>query len=263
MSEYIHEIKELPRDPIGGASGEKRHFTVQYLGKLDNPEFPFTVANEVVAAQIGIVLGLNLPTVITHTTAGETLALIQMIDRDPVMQASPPATSQKLRDYVADHPDEIHGAIVFDLFVANNDRAFGPERRNLAIDAHGRLQLYDHGNACFYRHRPTAGVTAGSARLDAVERDLTKLFDMDHKGNHYWEFLTAWDLVRKWCDRIRLLPEFMLEAAVDRIPVALSHPDESERRRLADFLLARRSYLFEHIEKWKSHFRGLPDRGAT
>lgn len=262
MPEYIREFKEQPSDPIGGASGEKRFFTVQYLGKLNNPEFPFTVANEVVATQIGIALGLNLPTVITHTTAGETLALIQMIDRDPAMQAPPPVTSQKLRDYVAESPDEIHAAIVFDLYVANNDRAFGPERRNLAIDTHGRLQLYDHGNACFYRHRPTVGVTAGVARLDAVERDLTELFDMDHKGNHYWEFLTDWDLVRKWCDRIRQLPDFMLEAAVGRIPRALSHPEESERRRLTSFLLDRQSYLFEHIEKWKSHFPGLPERGA-
>lgn len=106
-------------------------------------------------------------------------------------------------------------------------------------------------------------MTAGVARLDAVERDLTELFDMDHKGNHYWEFLTDWDLVQKWCDRIRQLPDFMLEAAVARIPKALPHPDESERRRLADFLLARRSYLFEHIEKWTSHFRGLSERGAT
>lgn len=263
MSEYVHEIKEQPSDPLGGASGEKRLFSVQYLGKANNPDFPFTVANEVVATQIGIALGLNLPTVITHKVAGETLALIQMVDREPSMQAPPPATSQRLQDYVAEHPDEVHAAIIFDLFVANNDRAFGPERRNLAIDPEGRLQLYDQGNACFYRHRRSADITAGVARLEAIEADLTKLFDMDHKDNHYREFLTDRGLVRKWCDRIQQLPDFMLEAAVDRIPKELPRPDESERKRLVAFLVRRRSYLFEHIEKWKSHFGGLPKRGAS
>src|SRR5215469_12768003 len=153
MDPYIQELIEQPADPLGGASGDKRRFRVDFIGKTSNVDFPYTVANEVVASHLGIALGLNLPTVLTHTIGGVTLALIQIVGRDPQIQQPPPATSQVLAEYVRAHPDEVHGAIVFDLFVANNDRAFGPERRNLLLDRHGRLLLYDQGNACFYRPR--------------------------------------------------------------------------------------------------------------
>jgi hypothetical protein len=261
---FIREIKELPTDPIGGASGEKTYYTVQFLRKGGTPEFPYTVANEVVATQIGLALGLNLPMVITHVVAGKVVALIQMFDRDPAMQAPPPATAQALRQYVAGHPEEVHGAIVFDLFIANNDRAFGPERRNLFLDDFGRLLLIDHGNACFYRPRPAAGIQAGIPRLESVEKNLGALFDMDHKASHYREFLTEWDLVKQWCQRIEALPDFLIRAAVDRIPADLAPPDAAGRKRLAEFLLARRGYLFDHILRWRKLFSGLSRRkGGT
>jgi len=165
-----------------------------------------------------------------------------------------------MAEYVHDHPWEVHGAIVFDLFVANNDRAFGPERRNLMIDGSGRLLLYDQGNACFYRPRPAAGIFAGIPRLDAVEVELPKLFDMDHKGNHYREFLTDWNLAEQWCQRIAALPDFLIESAVNRIPVQLNPPSEQERHRLSDFLIKRKDYLFKQIVRWQTYFPGLPAR---
>lgn len=256
----IREIKEQPSDPIGGASGEKTYYDVRFLGKRNAPGFPYTVANEIVATQIGLALGLNLPTVIAHTVAGTPVALIQWLDRDPAMQAPPPATAQALEHYVDGHADEVHGAIVFDLFVANNDRAFGPLRRNLLLDDDGRLLLYDHGNACFYRPRPAARIEAGVPRLDAIEQDMGALFDMDKKGNHYREFLTDWSLVEMWCERIRALPEFLIKGAVDRIPSEMAPPDPSERDRLTEFLLTRRGYLVEHIRQSQEYFPGLSKR---
>lgn len=92
-----------------------------------------------------------------------------MIDRDPEEESGAPATAKKLADYVAKNSFEIHGAIVFDLFVANNDRAFSPDRRNLLLDRGERLTLIDLGNCCFYRNRPDVGIVAGIPRLDAVE----------------------------------------------------------------------------------------------
>lgn len=260
MSQNVVEIKEEPGDPLGGGSGEKRHFTVKFIGKTNNPKFPFTIANEVVATQIGLALGLNLPTVITYTVGNEPIVLIQLLNRDPGMQAPPPATAAKLKTYVGAHTDEVHGAIVFDLYVANNDRAFGPQRRNVMLNDQDKLVLFDQGNACFYRPRSTAGILAGLSRLDAVERSLSAMFDMDHKGNHYREFLTEWQYVEKWCERIRALPDFLIEAAVGRIPVNLARPDDAERRRLLEFLLSRRAYLFDQILENRSYFPELPKR---
>ncbi len=260
MNPFITELIEQPTDPLGGASGEKRRFRVEFIGKTGNADFPYTVANEVVASHLGIALGLNLPTVLTHTIEGVTLALIQMVGRDPQMQQPPPATSKALAEYVRANPREVHGSIVFDLFVANNDRAFGPERRNLMIDSSGKLLLYDQGNACFYRPRHSAGIAAGIPRLDAVETELPRLFDMDHKGNHYREFLTDWNLVEQWCQRIAALPDFLIESVVNRIPIEVNPPSVDERQRLCEFLIRRKAYLFEHIVRWRTNFPGLPAR---
>ena len=257
---FITEILEQPNDPLGGASGRKRVFSVEFIGKTNNDDFPFTVANEVVAAQLGITLGLNIPSVLTHPLESETVALIQRIDRDPSMQAGPQATSKRLAEYVAANSSEIHGAIVFDLFVANNDRAFGPERRNLMLDKRGKLLLYDFGNACFYRNRPSRGIVAGTPRLDAIEHDFSALFDMDHKENHYREFLSDWKLVDYWCDRIRTLPDFVIESAIERIPADLSRPTPEERKRLIEFLCRRKLSLKQQIERHPDCFMGLPKR---
>jgi hypothetical protein len=253
--EYVTEITELPGDPIGGASGEKRRFHAEFLGKTNNQEFPFTVANEVVAASIGMALGLNVPTVLTHRVGGEDCVLVQVVGRDPRMQQPPPATAKALQEYVEAHQFEVHGAIVFDLYMANNDRAFGPLRRNLMLDGSGRLLLYDNGNACFYRHRPAESIVAGIPRLDAVEADLRAMFDMDAKGNHYREFLTDWGLVREWCERIGKLPEFLIEAAVDRIPSTAAQ--DVERQRLVEFLINRRGRLYDQIKGCVESFPGL------
>jgi hypothetical protein len=260
MSQHIVEITEMPRDPLGGASGEKRKFHVEFLGKLDNDEFPYTVANEVVAEPIGMALGLNVPTVLTHRIGNVNCALIQMRDKDPRMQHEPPATAAALAEYVRSHPEEIHGAIVFDLFMANNDRAFAPVRRNLFLDTEGRLVLYDNGNCCFYRNRTKASIVAGISRLNAVEADLTALFDMDHKANHYRESLTDWSLVQEWCHRIQQLPDFLLKSAVHRIPSGCVN--QTERDRLLEFLLKRREYLYDQIVQNRDKFVGLPATGA-
>lgn len=260
MPNYINEIIEQPTDPLGGASGRKRLFNVQFLAKEDNAEFPFTAANEIVAAQLGITLGLNVPAVFSYRIDGKSLVFIQMVDRDPEIVKGPPASSPALQQHVHDHPDEVHAAIVFDLFIANNDRAFGPIRRNLAIDHRKRLFLYDHGNACFYRNRLQAGIVAGIPRLKAVAANLQALFDMKQK-NHYWEFLTDWNLVETWCDRIRQLPDFVIQSAVDRIPDYLAQPTAAERSALTEFLVARKGYLLDHIIERAELFAGLPKRG--
>jgi hypothetical protein len=255
MGNVIRRIIEQPGDPLGGASGEKRKFGVDCIGKTDNEGWPFTIANEVVATQIGQALGLNLPTVLTHKTeVGEEWALIEYQNRVP-------KTASWIADYIKSHPQEVHGAIIFDLFVANNDRAFGPQRRNVSWDDQERMLLIDQGNACFYRNRDMVEIKAGIPRLDAVEKSLAAMNDMADKGNVYFQFLRDWKLVDFWCDRIRRLPDFLFEAAVGRIPSNFSRPTPAERARLVQFLIARKEYLCEHIIECRElMFPDLPAR---
>jgi hypothetical protein len=256
----IRELTELPGDPLGGSSGRKRPFVAEHIGKANEQDYPFTVANELVAGFIGATLGLRVPPAFPFGRGDETLVLVQLVDRDPIMQQGPPATDKAIRDYVSSHDFEVHGAVLFDLYVANNDRAFGPERRNLLLDDRGDLVLYDQGNACFYRNRPRARIEAGIPRLLAVTAGLHALSDMDHKGNVYRQLLTRWDYVDEWCRRIGQLPDYVIDAAINRIPNDLSRPDLSERAALREFLLTRRHHLLSQIESARDMFPNLPSR---
>ncbi len=249
-----------PEAPLGGASGQKRLFRALHLGKGNEPDFPFTVANEIVASFIGATLGLRVPAVFPYGRGDDTLVLVQMSDRDERIQQGPPATSRALREYVERNPEEVHGAVIFDLYVANNDRAFGPERRNLLLDDRGRLVLYDHGNACYYRRRAQAGIEPGIPRLKAVAKDLRELFDMDHKNNVYREVVSRWDLVELWCRRVAQLPDYVINAAIDRIPEDLDRPTPEEREVLRAFLLQRRRRLLKQIVARAAMFPNLSPR---
>lgn len=105
MRSPITEITELPGDPLGGASGAKRRFIAEHLGKANSADLPFTVANELVASFIGATLGLRVPHVLPHGRGDETLVLVQLSDRDTRMQQGPPATARAIEEYVATHPD--------------------------------------------------------------------------------------------------------------------------------------------------------------
>ena len=160
-----------------------------------------------------------------------------------------PITSIELSRFVDTHSAEIHGAIVLDLFLANSDRSFGPQRRNIAVDERGELLLFDFGNSLFYRNRLHVGIHAGVERLDAVEASLPAMFDKEERDNDdvYFQLLKDWNQVEQWCARIRELPDFVINVAVDRLPREFDPPSEDERQRLKSFLKKRKSYLLDHI----------------
>lgn len=256
-------LQELPTDVIGGKSGDKRTFRVEFIGKAPNEQFPYTVANEVVSAFLAGVLGFNVPFVMPYLVDGDQIALVLWMSPAAREQQGPPVTSKDLRAFVEEHEEEIHGAIVLDLFLANTDRGFSP-RRNIAVDeTSNRLLLFDFGNALFYRNRERLGIAAGVPRLRAVEQDLRVMFDkVTPAEDRYFRFLSKWDLVEKWCDRIRQVPRFVLENAVKRIPPTICPPSEIERQELMDFLHRRPTYLLDQMCRNPDLFPGLPARGT-
>lgn len=233
----LYRIEELPADELGSASGKKRKFRLEFVGKAPNERFPYTVANEVVSSYLGMVLGFNIPVVIPHRIEGEPLAMILWMLPAARQQQGPPMTSRVLKEFLASHADDIHGAIILDLFLANTDRSFGPERRNISVDEQGRLLLFDFGNALYYRHREHEGIVAGIPRLEAVEQDFRRMFDKKEKNpeNYYFQLLSDWSLIEKWCTRVQQLPDFVLEAAAERIPADIGPPTVDERQRLVEF----------------------------
>lgn len=255
----LYRIEELPGDELGGGSGEKRKFRLEFIGKAPNERWPYTVANEVVSSHLGRILGFNIPIAIPHRVGGEQLAMVLWMRPASRRQQGAPPTSKELKQFVDEHSEEIHGAIVLDLFSANSDRSFGPERRNVGVDERGELLLFDFGSSLFYRTRAHAGIQSGIERLDAVEASLSAMFDKAEKSDNtlYLQLLTDPNLVRKWCERIRELPDFVLDVAVDRLPQEIDPPSFEERQRLKDFLKKRKNYLLDHIRSNPDLFPNL------
>lgn len=251
-----------PDEPIGGTTGKHEYFAVRFLGKRNNtPKYPFTVANEVVAGFIGQCLGQPVPTVIAHKTdSGHEVALSQWGDVYTMPTGDVP-------DFVREHPREVHGAIVFDLFIGNNDRAFTP-LANIKFDRSGRMFLFDHGSSCFYREQGGfnggPGIVAGIPRLNAVESSLTALDIHPHRRRDYFQRLTDWSLVEEWCERVRALPDFLLESAAAPIPREFSRPTLDERERLVSFFTNRKTRLLDDIRACQdAMFPGLPKRSSN
>ena len=258
-------IQELPADEYRGGSGEMRKFHLEFLGKTPSQPFPYTIANEVVSSHIGNVLGFNIPVVLPHRIDGEPLALVLWMKPAARQQEGPPLTSRALKEFVESHDEEIHGAIILDLYLGNSDRSFGPERRNIAVDETGRLLLFDFGNSLFYRQREHVGIEAGIPRLDAVEQDLRNMFDKQEKNpqNYYFQLLRNWGLVEKWCQRLEQLPDYVIESAVQRVPSDIEPPNNAERIRLVDFLKKRRHDLLSQIRSNTDLFPGLAKGGQS
>ncbi|MCC7509506.1 MAG: hypothetical protein IT464_09040 [Planctomycetes bacterium] len=254
---YIKEYRENPTDELGGGTGTAARFTVQFIGKMASRDYPYAVANETVASAIGLVLGLPVAPGITDEIGGQPYFFSQEMRKYGDKQFGPGAGAVAMEKFVRQNQLLIHGAIVFDLFIANNDRAFLPARRNLALDDDGNLFLYDHGNSCFYRPRESPKVVAGIVRLKTVEASLAAMFDKGSEGNLYWEALSDIKMTDHWLKRIQQIPDFMLESFVNMIPAAVNPPDEAERAALVEFLKKRRHYLREHILADRAHFPNL------
>lgn len=59
-------VVELPNaDPLAGKSGA-RPFHVLAIGKGNSDEFPYTVANEKIASELGRIIGLPLPEILLY-----------------------------------------------------------------------------------------------------------------------------------------------------------------------------------------------------
>jgi len=103
------------------------------------------------------------------------------------------------------------------------------------------------------------GIEAGVPRLEQLTNGLHHMFDKpeENADNYYFELLTNATLVEEWCERIRQLPDYVIESAVARIPNEVEPPTHEERRALVAFLKERRGYLREHIFACQDKFPSL------
>jgi len=239
-------IVELASDELGGASGAKL-FTVLAVGKANTPRYPYCVANEKIATDIGRVLGLRIPEALLYRLRGEWHVFSCFVERTESGEGVPEGTAAELNRYFLERPNELHGMICFDLLVGNNDR----KTDNLIFSqADTAVTLIDHANALFYRKTETA--SPGIARLESIEDNLSAMFDKKH---WFLAGLTSWDLVDNWCARISELPSYYVESVVENLPSELL--TDAERRAVIDFIEKRKKVLGEIISENLPLFPGL------
>ncbi|SRR6266404_737640 len=232
----IHPLTlELPSDELGGASGAT-YFHVLTVGKRDTAEYPYTVANEKIASELGRAIGLRIPEVLLYPVAGNWYCFSHFIRRTESGETVPLGTAREIEAFYAANPTELQGMICFDLFICNNDR----KTDNLIVGEDQKVWLIDHANALFYR--PTATNKNGIPRLLAVRENLSSMFDKPHG---FIQSLNSWEHLDMWCDRISQIPSYFINAVIDNLPSGILNIEE-------------RGFLYTFLEE-KEAFNAISD----
>ncbi len=240
-------ILEVPQDDLGGASGARR-FYVLAVGKHDSAEYPYTVANEKIASELGRAIGLRVPEVVLHRLRDEYHAFAYYVIETDSGETMPEGTAAEIASFYADNPAELHGMVCLDLFICNNDRK--PD--NLVIGEDGKVWLIDHANSLFYR--PTGTIKPGIPRLLAVEKDLRDMFDKPHG---FLNALQSWDHIDMWCERVSQIPSHFIDSTIANLPMGII--TEEERHFLFEFLERRKQRLSQIIQEHRSLFPELKE----
>ena len=248
----IDHIIELPEDPLGGSAGAKM-FHVLFAGKTSSEQFPYIVFNEKVAGEICRMLGLYCPEVLLEQFNDKWYFFSHWQETTPQNTILPPGSSQDISNFFQKEQGYVHGMIIFDLFVGNNDR----RRDNILLRSRdGNLALIDHGNSLLYYPSSNSSVASGVERLDQLRADLRVMFDKPHQ--FLWA-LTDMALVESWIRKIRQIPDYFIESMISNLP-EMEYVDLEMKEKTIAFLKDRRTYLWDHIMTHRELFPNLKER---
>jgi hypothetical protein len=237
----IHYKMLSTQGPVGSGVMASEYFAVQGVAKRATADHPFTVANEYVCGQLGRLLGLPIPPGFTVESGG-TVYHVSM-DFNLAGHALPPADEAAL---VAHDPDLASGIVIFDAWVLNPDRHHG----NLAFDKTTKqVNLFDHSHAFLH----------GKDGPKYLEDHKATLFD---GGAHCLApHLPTLDGVRRWSERLRLVPKFFIE---EMLQAATEVGLPSDRVAFCrDFLLDRAQEMEDLVRKHQGKFpKVTPDLWA-
>ena len=253
-ADSIDRIIELPEDPLGGTAGAKL-FHVLFAGKTSNEKLPYIVFNEKVAGEIGRMIGLCCPEVLIEPFEDRWYFFSRWQETTRQGTVLPPGSASELAAFFQRNPEYVHGMIVFDLYVGNNDR----RRDNIVLRNDGRLALIDHGNALLSYRSSDSRVPSGIERLESLESDICAMFDKPH---HFLGALTDTALVASWVEKIRQIPDFFIKSLIQNHP-EMEYINPELKEKTISFLMDRRSYLWDHIMKHRELFPNLAEEGLN
>ena len=212
----IEDIMQIDGDPLGGSS-DVHHFNIHFIGKTYSERKPFEIFNEKVASEIARILGLYSPEVVIGDIGNKPYFFSRFYRvSDDKGQTLPDASSIELKQFMDENSEYIHGMIIFDLFVANNDR----RQANMKLDVNNnKLVLIDHGNSLLYysRSKSHPDLPFGIERLNAVQEDMKIIFE-DDRTSKFLDFLNNKKFVEKWCEKIKLIPDYFFKNIIKLLP---------------------------------------------
>lgn len=246
----IEQIIELPNDDLAGETGVK-HYHIHFAGKTDTSKFRYLIFNEKVAGEIGRVMGLPCPEVLVEPFNGRYYFFSHWKEISQSGMELPPKTARERQNAITNHLDIVHGMLVFDLYIANNDRRMD----NLICRSDGTFSMIDHGNALHYYVRSSRPTPHGVKRLDEVRHDIRNMFEED-RIHHFMYLLPSGNDFDKWIERVRAVPDHFIEAIVIGCPDT-EYLKNIEKQRTIEFLIERKTYLADHIEKHRDYLLGM------
>jgi hypothetical protein len=188
-------IQDLTLMP--GGKGVSYNCRMGVTGKRMDPygDSPYELFNETVGATLASLCGLPalIPTVFMHDSY--FYAVTPFITA--YNEKTPPLTDSEIRRRLKETPPFLHGMILIDLWLGNNDR----KADNILYGLHsGGVYLIDYGNSLLYR-----GKDRGIKRLKMLSA-APSLFDDEKKPYHYKDMLENEFLVRYWSEKSEASP---------------------------------------------------------
>jgi hypothetical protein len=238
--------------PLGQGVTGAFHVQLQGVAKINGSGAPYCLANEVVCAELGRVLGLPVPpcTLIdlpakppTRPVAQKAFASLDFNLEGVQLPPVDPAACVRLL------PDLCVGVVLFDVLILNTDR----HRGNLSLNTtgHTRLTVFDHSHALL-------GNTAGGGVRRLAEAADRLVVDGVLFGGNPQCLLVALSDDRhfdRWLSRIEAIPEFVIDDLAGVAKELGCSDDEGDS--LAKFLKARKSNIRKIIRNNQTAFRGI------
>jgi serine/threonine protein kinase len=221
--------------------GEMKVHLKQYS---PDPDDCYEMFNEAVSVSLGHMCGLPVLEQFFFLHGTNIYSVTQYISQ----HGHPPLKADNLRKMLYANPSMSHGMVMFDLWIANNDRK--PDNIQFGPNADS-IYLIDFGNALLYRAE-----TKGVKRLEEMEKYPEKLYTEPGKPYAYTKLLYDPGEVDFWCDRFLSIPEWMIRNAVERGDEVLQmgstvweSSEGSIKEAAYNFLIKRRNLLKRIVTK--------------
>jgi len=233
------------RRKFDNSEGVNESYTIKTraIGKGNHQNFPYLIANEWIAANVGHFLGLPIPPFGLMRKADNRTAMFASVRFDgkiPTQHADPDVLWARDKELCA-------GILLFDILIANCDRHAGNIKVNSKANP-TRVHIFDHDRALFHVY-PGEGIKRLGSLVNRIGISGGKISG----GNRHCliDVIDSADYFLVWIDRIFTMPRPFIQMVCGRKGIGISN---AEIREVVGFLDDRRMRLPYLLKSEKAQF---------